>query len=63
MPALDQRWRVSTRSGGSGNCVEVRLINGDIEVRDTKHRTGPTLTFPPTAWSTLTATLKITNLA
>lgn len=58
MPALNRHWRTSTRTGAHGNCVEVRLIAGHIEVRDTKDRTGPTLTLPPSAWTTLTADLK-----
>ncbi|MEU4239378.1 DUF397 domain-containing protein [Actinoplanes sp. NPDC026619] len=41
-------WRKSTRSNGSGNCVEVgRLTDGTIGVRDSKDRTGPILKFTP----------------
>ncbi|GAB1689421.1 DUF397 domain-containing protein [Krasilnikovia sp. M28-CT-15] len=31
-------WKVSTRTGGSGNCVEVAITNDAIYVRDTKDR-------------------------
>lgn len=62
MSALTEQWRVSTRTGGNGNCVEVRLIDGRVEVRDTKDRTGPSLAFTSSAWSALTDGIKAGNL-
>jgi hypothetical protein len=32
-------WKISTRTGGSGNCVEVAITEDTIYVRDTKDRT------------------------
>jgi len=49
-PALDSHWRTSTRSQAAGNCVEVRLHNGTVQVRDTKDRTGPVLELTPAQW-------------
>jgi len=47
-------WRTSSRSNGTGgNCVEVAdNLPGRVLVRDSKDRTGGTLTFSPTAWQT-----------
>ncbi|MFI6257552.1 DUF397 domain-containing protein [Micromonospora zamorensis] len=46
------RWRTSTRSGDTGGaCVEVAdNLPGVVLVRDSKDRSGPTLTFAPSAW-------------
>lgn len=55
MNALDQRWRKSTRSGDSGQCVEVRAIDGSVDLRDSKNPTGPTLRFTPAEWNTFTS--------
>jgi Domain of unknown function (DUF397) len=45
-------WRTSTYSGDNGgDCVEVASnLPGIVAVRDTKDRTGPTLTFTPAGW-------------
>jgi hypothetical protein len=44
-------WRTSTRSGSSGNCVEIAgNLPGMVAVRDSKDPAGPALTFPPSAW-------------
>lgn len=49
------------RSGSNGgDCVEVADNLPDVvAVRDSKDLAGPTLTFPPTAWSTFTTRLKL----
>ena len=55
MPALNATWRKSTRSNNGGACVEVRYLDGRIEVRDSKDRTGPTLAFTPQEWTAFLA--------
>ncbi len=46
-------WKKSTRSNGSGNCVEVATnLPGVVAVRDTKDKgAGPILTFTPDEWN------------
>jgi hypothetical protein len=45
-------WRKSTRSNGSGNCVEVADdLGGKVGLRDSKDPSGPILTFSPATWS------------
>ena len=43
-------WRKSSRSGNNGQCVEVRDQGISVQVRDSKHQTGPVLTFTPEEW-------------
>jgi Domain of unknown function (DUF397) len=52
MDVTGANWRTSTRSGtNGGNCVEVAdNLPGRVLVRDTKDRTGGTLTFTPASW-------------
>ena len=48
-------WRKSTRSGQTGDCVEVAFLPDDrIAVRDSKNRTGPALIFTAAEWSAFT---------
>jgi Domain of unknown function (DUF397) len=51
-------WRKSTRSGGDTQCVEVRRHDGAIQVRDTKDRSGPALTFTLAEWRAFVASAK-----
>lgn len=57
MSAAEPRWRTSTRSGDTGGaCVEVAdNLPGVVLVRDSKDRSGPTLTFRPDAWRAFVA--------
>jgi hypothetical protein len=55
-------WRTSSRSSGTGNCVEVAVAalpatgpGMTIGVRDSKNRDGAVLGFTPTAWRTFLA--------
>ncbi|MGH3765256.1 MAG: DUF397 domain-containing protein [Pseudonocardiaceae bacterium] len=48
-------WRASTRSGNSGNCVEVAYLNGHRAVRDSKNPTGAILILSASEWCTFTA--------
>jgi hypothetical protein len=46
-------WRKSTRSGSTGNCVEVAdNVPGVVAMRDSKDPAAPALTFTPGEWST-----------
>ncbi len=50
------QWRKSTYSGSIGECIEVAALeDGDRAVRDSKHPTGPVLTFTPAEWTTFCA--------
>ncbi|MFG2940619.1 DUF397 domain-containing protein [Streptomyces sp. NPDC048282] len=45
-------WRVSSYSGGQGECVEIAAnLPAVIPVRDSKRPTGSILAFSPTAWT------------
>ncbi|MBB4920378.1 DUF397 domain-containing protein [Streptosporangium saharense] len=45
------KFRKSSRSDQSGNCVEVATnLPGLVAVRDSKDPSGPTLAFTPTQW-------------
>ncbi|MFV2102366.1 DUF397 domain-containing protein [Micromonospora sp. LOL_024] len=44
-------WRESTRSGSSGNCVEVATPPQVVMVRDSKDRRGPALSFTADQWA------------
>jgi hypothetical protein len=43
-------WTKATRSGSSGQCVEVRDRGDVIEVRDSKDPGGPILRYTPGEW-------------
>jgi hypothetical protein len=43
-------WRKSTRSGSSGNCIEVATPPHAVMVRDSKDQQGPALSFNPGRW-------------
>lgn len=47
----DARWRKSSRSSDTANCVEVAFAGPAVAVRDSKNTDGPVLTFPATNWS------------
>lgn len=44
------RWRTSSHSGNDSNCVEVRFAGRSVDVRDSKDRSGPLLSFSPSAF-------------
>ncbi|HEV2930739.1 MAG TPA: DUF397 domain-containing protein [Propionibacteriaceae bacterium] len=50
----DSGWRTSSFSGGS-NCVELRLLDGRVAVRDSKDRQGAVLTFTLPEWQAFLA--------
>lgn len=52
-------WRKSTRSNGSGDCVEVAdNLAGRVGLRDSKDPTGAVLTFDAEAWSLFVRSLR-----
>lgn len=56
-------WRKSTRSNGSGECVEMAAdLDGLVGLRDSKDRSGPVLTFSPARWAAFVQGLKSDNL-
>ena len=55
-------WRKSTRSNGSGNCVEVAELADAIGVRDSKNVEAGALVFRPEPWSAFLATVKADRL-
>ena len=59
MRGLDNRWRKSSRSNNVGSCVEVRLADATIEVRDTKNLgDGPVLRFEADEWAAFTREIR-----
>ncbi|GIG58012.1 hypothetical protein Lfu02_23840 [Longispora fulva] len=55
--ARTPHWRKSTRSGNSGNCVEVAAGPVAVGVRDSKDPGGPELWVEPSDWRAFTAAL------
>ena len=52
-------YRKSSRSDGSGDCVEVAdNVPGRVLVRDSKDQAGPSLAFPPAAWRSFVESTK-----
>ncbi|MEU1085582.1 DUF397 domain-containing protein [Streptomyces sp. NPDC005576] len=50
------RWFESSYSGAEGGqCLEVATSPGTVHIRDSKHRTGPTLTVASDAWASFVA--------
>ena len=44
-------WRKSTKSGATGNCVEVAALDsGDFAVCNSRHPAGPALVFTRAEW-------------
>jgi len=52
---LGSKWRKSSRSGANGACVEARLFDEGVEVRDSKDVTGPTLSASANDWTDVLA--------
>jgi Domain of unknown function (DUF397) len=53
------RWRKSTYSMGSGDCVEFsELPSGEVALRDSKDQAGPVLVFGPGEWGAFVSGLR-----
>lgn len=60
---IEGKWYKSSRSGGSGECVEVAPLDAGIAVGDTKDPEGPALSFTPEAWTDFVSALGRGELA
>jgi hypothetical protein len=49
-------WRTSSYSNSGAACVEIAAVPDAVLVRDSKDRTGPVLTVPPTTWQAFLTT-------
>ncbi|MEU6128530.1 DUF397 domain-containing protein [Saccharopolyspora sp. NPDC047091] len=57
---MDTGWFKSSRSsGGSDNCVEVRISSGEVGLRDSKERSGPAFAFSSSVWGAFMAQAKV----
>ncbi len=57
------RWRRSSRSNGTNNCVETATLDSRtpaalLAVRDSKNTAGPALLFSPGPWETFVDSLR-----
>ncbi len=52
------RWRKSSRSTDTSNCVEVVVTGHAVAVRDSKHPTGGAVILTPRAWTAFTTALR-----
>jgi hypothetical protein len=57
-PLAEEGWVISSYSSGSGECVEVKRTPAVVAVRDSKDRSGGTLTFPTAGWRTFLVAVK-----
>ncbi|KOV24263.1 regulator [Streptomyces sp. XY152] len=56
-PVHTIRWRKSSHSGDSSNCVEIATTPAAVLVRDSKDTSGPRLGLSPTTWAAFLAHL------
>ncbi len=55
---LGTSWRKARSSFSNSNCVQVRLCEGVVQIRDSKHTTGPVLRVTPAAWEEFLASCR-----
>jgi Domain of unknown function (DUF397) len=59
MTALNERWHQPTRTGTSGNCVEARIVDGVVEVRNSNQPDAGTVRFTRAEWETFLAAVTV----
>ena len=52
MTALNERWHKPTRSGTAGQCVEARLVEDVVEVRNSNSPNSGSVRFTRSEWAT-----------
>jgi hypothetical protein len=52
MAALNERWQKPTRSGNNGQCVEARLVDDVVEVRNSNQPDAGSVRFTRAEWET-----------
>jgi hypothetical protein len=52
---LDEQWRKSSRSAESANCVEVRRVGNQIQVRNSRYPASPVASFTLAEWQAFLA--------
>jgi hypothetical protein len=57
-PADGVMWWKSSYSGYNSNCVEMAEVSGQVRVRDSKVKRGPSLSFSRADWSAFLAEVK-----
>ena len=56
---IGSQWRKSSASSSNANCVEARTpAPGVVQVRDSKDRSGPGLSFTADAWAAFLSDVK-----
>ncbi|CCH33772.1 DUF397 domain-containing protein [Actinosynnema sp. NPDC047251] len=58
MDLTTARWRKSSRSSDTSNCVELARTDATAAIRDSKNPTGPTLAFTAKGLTAFLAGLK-----
>jgi hypothetical protein len=57
------RWRKSSYSSDSGNCVEIAFRPDQVGVRDSKDPDGPVLAYTTKAWRVFMTAIRTGELA
>jgi hypothetical protein len=57
---VEARWKASSASINGGHCTEVRSDDGVIQMRDSKDRSGPVLSFTRADWEAFIGRIKAT---